>query len=89
MDESRALKKAIRVLGSQQAAADAIGIKQQSVSGVVSAGRAAPAEWVLPLERATAEAGEIVTRHELRPDLYPIEKPERSAPKRPSRESVG
>jgi DNA-binding transcriptional regulator YdaS (Cro superfamily) len=35
--------------------------------------RRAPAEWVLPIERATREAGNEVSRHELRPDIYPVE----------------
>lgn len=73
MTEAEFLKQAVAVLGSQQAAAQVIGIKQQSVSDVLRAGRKAPAEWVLPLERATLAKGAIVTRHQLRPDLYPLE----------------
>lgn len=73
MSEPEALHLAISILGSQQAAAAVIGIKQQSVSDVLRAGRRAPAEWVLPLERATRAKGREVTRHQLRPDLYPDE----------------
>ncbi len=69
--QHEALKRAVSILGSQQAAAEAIGIKQQSVSDVLCAGRRAPAEWVLPLERATREKGDEISRHDLRPDLYP------------------
>lgn len=29
-----------------------------------------PAEWVIPIERAL---GGRITRHELRPDIYPVE----------------
>lgn len=50
--------------------ADAIGIKQQTVSEVIRGGGAAPAKWCIPLEVAT---GGQVTRHQLRPDLYPVE----------------
>lgn len=65
-----ALHKAIDMLGTQSAAAAAIGIKQQSVSDVVRTGKRVPAEWCIPLERATR--GEV-TRHQLRPDIYPEE----------------
>lgn len=80
MTEFEALKLAVTILGSQQATAEAIGIKQQSVSDVIRGGRRAPAEWVLPIERATRGK---VTRHELRPDLYPLDEddqPGRDAP---------
>lgn len=65
-----ALKHAIVMLGSQGEVARAVGVKQPSVSFIVTKGERVPAEWCIPLERATA--GEV-TRHELRPDLYPID----------------
>jgi DNA-binding transcriptional regulator YdaS (Cro superfamily) len=47
------------------------------VNYILNAGKKVPAEWCLAIERATAEKcaelgeGEPVTRHDLRPDLYP------------------
>lgn len=65
-----ALKRATEQLGSYSAAARAIGVTPQAVSDKIRSGKPASAEWVIPLERAT---GGKVTRHELRPDLYPME----------------
>jgi len=62
-----ALKHAIDRAGSQGKLADAIGKTQGHVSKWLERGRV-PAESVLPIERATG-----VSRHELRPDLYPRE----------------
>jgi DNA-binding transcriptional regulator YdaS (Cro superfamily) len=67
-----ALRKAIRHhLKSQVAVARAVGVTPQAVSDVLRRNKRVPAEWCLALERATQGA---VTRHELRPDLYPAEK---------------
>ncbi|MEB5150235.1 Cro/CI family transcriptional regulator, partial [Pseudomonas aeruginosa] len=55
---------------TQGAAAKAVGVTPQAVSEIVRIGKKVPAEWCLPIERATE--GKI-TRHELRPDLYPLE----------------
>lgn len=66
----QALHRAAEILGSQAALARAIGRTQQAVNGVFSRGAEPPAEWCLPIERAT---GGKVTRHELRPDIYPVE----------------
>lgn len=66
-----ALKRAIEILGSQGAAAAAIGIKQQTVSGIVRTGERVPAEWCIPLDLATTEKGDRVSCHQLRPDLWP------------------
>lgn len=63
-----ALRQAVELLGSESAVAAAIGKAQQTVNEVLRAGRPAPATWCIPLERAT---GGQVTRHQLRPDLYP------------------
>ena len=65
-----ALQAALKIFGTQSALAAAIGLKQQSVNDVFRARREAPAKWCIPLERATN--GKI-TRHQLRPDLYPEE----------------
>lgn len=65
-----ALAKAIEIAGGQSALAVAIGTKQQNVWWWLNRKRAVPAEFVLPIERATSGR---VSRHELRPDLYPSE----------------
>lgn len=66
-----ALKHAIQnYIGSQVAAARAIGVTPQAVSEMVRIGKRVPAEWCLPIEEAT---GGKVTRHDLRPDLYPTD----------------
>lgn len=72
-----ALRRAKDILGSEMALASAVGVKQPSVNYILNSGKKVPAEWCIPLERATAQkaeedgTGEIVTRHQLRPDLYP------------------
>ena len=63
-----ALRRAKEILGSQSALAEAVGRKQPSVHEILSRGGRVPAEWCLPIEKATNGA---VTRYELRPDLYP------------------
>lgn len=70
MKAEQALVRAVEIIGSQTAAAAKIGRTPQAVSEMLCRGGKAPAEWVLPLEAATN--GQI-TRHQLRPDLYPAE----------------
>ena len=65
----QALLSAIDCVGGQPNLAKVLGIRQQSVSKWVRAGRA-PATRVLAIEKAT---GGHITRHQLRPDLYPDE----------------
>ena len=65
-----ALKRAISLIGSQTKAAEIVGVKQPTMSWTVNSGERVPAEWCIPLETATQGQ---VTRHELRPDLYPVE----------------
>lgn len=57
--------------GVQSKLAAAIGTSQQNISNWLNGGKSLPAEFVLPTERATG-----ISRHELRPDLYPIEETE-------------
>ena len=67
-----ALRQAIRhYLGSQVAVARAVGVSPQAVSEILRRGKRVPAEWCLAIETATAGA---ITRHDLRPDLYPDNK---------------
>jgi DNA-binding transcriptional regulator YdaS (Cro superfamily) len=65
----RALYQAIRCAGSQTALAQRVGVRPQAVHLWVKKGRV-PASRALAVERATAGQ---VTRHALRPDLYPCE----------------
>ena len=63
-----ALKRACTLIGSQSLLAAVVGVTQPSVNHMLRSGRRVPAEWCLKIERAT---GGAVTRHDLRPDLYP------------------
>jgi DNA-binding transcriptional regulator YdaS (Cro superfamily) len=65
------LKRCIKILGSQAAVARECGVGQTAISACMRNGKKVPAEWCLPLERATTLAGETITAHQLRPDLYP------------------
>lgn len=62
-----ALKAAIDEAGSQTKLASAIGKTQGHVSNWLRRGKVPP-EMVLPIESVTG-----VSRHDLRPDLYPCE----------------
>lgn len=61
---------------TQTELAGKLGLTQGAISQWLR--KRVPADRVLAIERAT---GGLVTRHELRPDLYPIEK----APKKSKR----
>lgn len=63
------VKKAVIAVGGQGALARAIGVTTQAVHQWVKKG-CVPAQRVLAVEAAV---GGKVTRHELRPDLYPPE----------------
>jgi DNA-binding transcriptional regulator YdaS (Cro superfamily) len=65
-----ALKKAINIKGGQVALSKAIGTTQGHVWNWLNRDRQIPAEYVIPIEKAVNGA---VTRHELRPDIYPKE----------------
>lgn len=67
------MRVAVDLLETQTAFAKAIGKPQSSVSEILKDGKKVPAEWCLPVEKATH--GQI-TRHQLRPDLYPPEEGE-------------
>lgn len=66
-DPTEALKEACRRAGGQTALAKQIGKTQGHVSQWIHR-RRLPAEEVLGIERATG-----VSRHDLRPDIYPRE----------------
>lgn len=61
---NNSLKEAIRIIGGQKKVAELFGIKQQSVSKWL----VSPPNRVIKLENATDH---LITRYELRPDLYP------------------
>jgi len=63
-----AAEKAAAKIGGQSALARALGCSPQAVQRMCATGRV-PAERVLAIEDATG-----VSRHELRPDIYPNEK---------------
>ena len=64
---THALRRACRVAGGQKPLADKIGTTQSQVwYWLERSKRGVPAEFVLRIEKATG-----VSRHELRPDLYP------------------
>lgn len=67
-DEISALQRAIDKAGSQKALGRLIGTTQQNVSTWHKATRGVPAEYVIPIEKHTG-----VSRHDLRPDIYPVE----------------
>ena len=76
--ELKALQRAIDALGSQGELAKAIStpdkvIKQQHIWNWLNRDKKVPAEAVLSIERATATTAKPVSRHELRPDIYPLE----------------
>ena len=63
-----ALKRAVDAAGGQASLARAVGVSQPSVWHWLNKSGRLPAEYVIPTEAATG-----VSRHELRPDLYPAE----------------
>jgi len=65
-----ALKSAVDVAGTQQAMADICGVSQAAVWKWLKTSKQLPAEYVLRVEAATG-----VSRHHLRPDIYPVEVP--------------
>ena len=60
------IEQAIKAAGSQEALGRLLGVRQSLVSYWKL--RRIPAEWVLRIEAATG-----VSRHDLRPDIYPRE----------------
>lgn len=64
----QALLRAIEVAGSQSELARLCGLSPTSVWKWVNQSKQLPAEFVLRVEEATG-----VSRHHLRPDIYPVE----------------
>lgn len=65
-----AFRRAVGLAGGQSKFAERIGRTQGAVSKRLKHGRPLWAESVLPVEAATG-----VSRHDLRPDIYPLEMP--------------
>ena len=63
-----ALREAISVAGSQGKLARMCGVSSTAVWKWLQVAKRIPAEFVL-----SAEAGTGVSRHRLRPDIYPVE----------------
>lgn len=63
-----ALERAIDIVGGQSELARRLGLKQANVWHWLNRSGRVPAEHVIAIEEAT---GAQVTRHDLRPDLYP------------------
>lgn len=76
-----AFERAVEVCGGQAALARKLTeitgkeVTQQRIWNIINRSQKVPAELVLATERATAGMGEdkTVTRHDLRPDLYPVD----------------
>ena len=65
-DNDSPLATAVRAAGSQSAFGRLIGKRQSVVFGWLRAQKALPGEYVLTVERKLG-----ISRHDLRPDLYP------------------
>ncbi len=65
-----ALQAALIEAGSQSELARICGVGQPAVSKWLQSGKRLPAEYVIAVERET-----LVSKHLLRPDIYPIDPP--------------
>lgn len=63
----KALQKAIKHVGSQQALAERIKTNQQNISWWLNESKKVPAEQAIAIEAATKG---FVTRQQLRPDIF-------------------
>lgn len=62
----KAIEHAVKIAGGQQQLAEKLGVRYQAIQKWIRG--SVPAERVLAIEEATG-----VSRHELRPDIYPLE----------------
>lgn len=63
----KALERAISIVGTQSALADAIGVKQQHISYWMTKGKSVPARFAILIEQATSGQ---VTRRDICPDVF-------------------
>ena len=68
MTRFEALQLSLKAFSSQQAMATELGVTQPTVWRWLNQSKQVPAEYVLRVEAATG-----VSRHDLRPDIYPRE----------------
>ncbi|WP_444902197.1 transcriptional regulator [Microbulbifer sp. SSSA007] len=61
------IELAIKTVGTQQKLATALGLSQGAVAQWVTGRRPVPPRQCIPIEMV---AGGVVTRHELRPDVF-------------------
>lgn len=78
------LATAVRKAGSQVAFGKVIGRRQSTIQTWLAEGKELPAEFVLEVESKLG-----ISRHELRPDLYPIENPPQDPPGQPPAQGEG
>lgn len=66
-----AFREAVAIIGGQSATSRLIGLSQQAISDRLAKGQSCPANdgAVLKVERRSG-----ISRHELRPDIYPDER---------------
>lgn len=67
MNDQSAIERAIQAVGGQKKLAEKLDVSKQAIT---KWRKKIPAERVLKIEAAT---NGVVSRHELRPDLYPEE----------------
>jgi len=67
---TEAIRQAVKIVGSQSELARICGVSQPAVWKWLQTAKRVPAEQVLAIETATG-----VSRHFLRPDIYPYETP--------------
>lgn len=70
------IEKAVSIAGSQHRLAEVSGLSQQFISKLQRGERGVTAETALAIERATNGR---VSRHDLRPDLWPASKQSEAA----------
>lgn len=75
--ERRFLEQAVEIAGGQSALARACGVTQGHVWAWLNKSGRCPAKYVFPVEAATNTK---ITRHQLRPDLYPENEPRTPEP---------
>lgn len=68
--DERPIERAVRLAGGQAELARLCKTSQPRIWQCLHRNLTVPAELVLPIERAV---NGLVTRYELRPDLYPVE----------------
>lgn len=72
---SAAFRESVARAGSQSAFSRQVGVLQQTVSNLLARGDVLPAEYVLRAEESFG-----VSRHVLRPDIYPLVATSASSP---------